>query len=105
MLFVLKWSTGKGFWYQLRIKDKPTFLRAIIVERIRKKAEKCRLDIKFLTRCRNEYIYPRFTKVKRFKEIERKHRNRYQRRLFHDKITHKHKHLKQLNKQTTKQIY
>ena len=35
----------KGFLYQLRVTDKPTFLRAIIVERIRKKVEKCKLDI------------------------------------------------------------
>ena len=25
---------AKGFWYQLRVTDKATFLRAIIVERI-----------------------------------------------------------------------
>ena len=31
--------------------------------------------------------------------MERKHRNRYQRRLLLDEIANKHKHLKQLNKQ------
>ena len=31
-------------------------------------------------------------------EMEREHRNRYQRRLLFDEITNKQKHLKQLNK-------
>ena len=47
-------------WYQT---EKPTFLGAIIVERIRKKVEKCMLDIKFLTRYRDGNLYPTFTKV------------------------------------------
>ena len=98
MLFIIKWSAGKGCWYQLRVTDITTFLEAIIVERIRKKVEKCKLDIKFLTRGRNGNLHPTFTKVKRFKEMDRKHRNRYQRRLLLDEIANKHKHLKQLNK-------
>ena len=99
VLFILKWSAGKGFWYQLRATDKPTFLRAIIVEQIRKKVEKCKLNIKLLTRCQDGNLSLTFTKVKRFKETERKHRNRYQRRLLLDEIANKHKDLKQLNKQ------
>ena len=75
MLFILKWSAGKGFWYQLRETDKPTFSITIIVERVRKDVEKCKLDITFLTRSRDRSLYPTFTKVKRFKEMERKHRN------------------------------
>ena len=59
-----------------------------------KKVEKCKLDIKFLTKRRDGNIYPTFTKVKRFKEIEREHRNRYQRHLLLDKIANKYKQLK-----------
>ena len=86
------------FFLLLRVADKQTFLRAIIVERIRKKVEKWKLDIKFLTRCRDGNLYPTFTIVKRFKEMKQKHPNRYQRRLLLDEIANKHKHLKQLNK-------
>ena len=39
VLFILNWSAGKGFWYQLRVTDKPPLLRAIIAERSRKKVE------------------------------------------------------------------
>ena len=86
------------FFLLLRVADKQTFLRAIIVERIRKKVEKWKLDIKFLTRCRDGNLYPTFAIVKRFKEMKQKHPNRYQRRLLLDEIANKHKHLKQLNK-------
>ena len=37
LLFILKWSAGKGFWYQLRVTDKRTFKKAITVERTHKK--------------------------------------------------------------------
>ena len=52
-----------------------------------------------MTRYRDGNLYPTFTKVKRFKEMERKHRTRYQRCLLLDEIGNKHKHLKQLIKQ------
>ena len=87
-----------GFWYQLWATDKPRFLRGIIVDRIRKKVEKCKLDIKFLTSCQDGYLYQTFKKVKHFKDMERKHRNRYQRRFLLNKIPNKQNHLKQLNK-------
>ena len=50
LLFILKWSAGKGFWYQLQVTDKPTFKKAIAVERTRKKVEKCKLNIIFFSK-------------------------------------------------------
>ena len=44
-----KWSAGKGFRYQLRVTDKPTFKKAITVERTRTR----KLDISFLVKCRD----------------------------------------------------
>ena len=88
-----------GFWYQLQVTDKPRFLRAIIVERIRKKVEKCKLDINILRRCEDGDLYQTFKKVEHFKDMERKHRNRYQRCFLLDEIPNKQNHLKQLNKQ------
>ena len=35
LLFILKWSAGKGFWYQPRVTDKPTLKKVITVERKR----------------------------------------------------------------------
>ena len=40
LLFILKRSAGKGFWYQLPVTDKQTFKKIITVDRTRKKVEK-----------------------------------------------------------------
>ena len=40
LLFILKRSAGKGFWYQLPVTDKQTFKKIITVERTREKVEK-----------------------------------------------------------------
>ena len=43
LLFILKWSAGKGFWYQLQITDKLTFKKVITVERTQKMSENASL--------------------------------------------------------------
>ena len=100
-MFILKWSAGKGFCYQLRVTDKPTFKKVITVERARKKVEKFKLDINFLVKCRESNLYPTFTKVKRLKDMNKKVRNRSHRRFFGGEISNKYKRLKSLNKQVT----
>ena len=99
LLFILKRSAWKGFWYQLPLTGKQTFKKIITVERTRKKVEKWKLDINFLVKCRESNLYPTFTKVKRLKDINKKVRNRYHRRLLLDEISNKCKRLKSLNKQ------
>ena len=44
---------------------------------------------------------PTFTKVKRLKDMNKKVRNKYHRRLLLDEVSNKHKRLKSLNKQLT----
>ena len=51
LLFILKWSAGKNFSYQLQVTKKPTFKKAITFEHIRKKVEKCKLGITSLEKC------------------------------------------------------
>ena len=98
-------SAGKGFWYKLRVTDNITYKKGIAVERTKKKIEKCKFDISFLNKFRDGNVYPTFTKVKRFKYMEKKHRNRYYRRLLLDEISNKHKRLKQLNKQLEDDLF
>ena len=105
ILFFLKWSAGKGFWYKLRVTDNITYKKAITVERTKTKIEKCKLDISFLNKCRDGNLFPTFTKVKKFKDMEKKHRNHYDRRLLLDEISNKHKRLKQLSKQLDDDLY
>ena len=66
LLFILKWSAGKGFWYKLRVADKSTFKKAVTDECTRKKVEKRKLDIRFLVKCRDgnqPSRQPTFTRV------------------------------------------
>ena len=51
-----------------------------------KKFEICRLGISFLNKCRDGNVFPTFTKVKKFKDMEKKHHNRYYRRLLLDEV-------------------
>ena len=80
-------------------KLKQTFKKVITLESARKKVEKCKLDINFLIKCRESNLYPTFTKVKCLKDMNKKVRNRYHRRLLLDEISNIHKRLKSLNKQ------
>ena len=82
------------FWYQLWITEKSTFKKVIAVERTRKKFEKCKLEMKFLVKCRESNMCPTFTKVKRLKDMNKKVRNRYHRRLLLDEVSNKHKTIK-----------
>ena len=104
-LFILKWLACQRFCYNLRGTDNNTYKIAIVVERTKKKIEKCNLDISFLNECRDGNVFPNFIKVKKFKDMEKKHRNRYYRRLLLDEISNKHKRLKQLNKKLDDDLY
>ena len=99
--FILKWSAGKEFWYQLRVTDKSIFKKFVTVERTRKKVEKCKLGIKLLVKCRESNLCSTFIKVKRLKDLNKNIPNRYHRGLPLDEISNEHKRLKSLNKQLT----
>ena len=99
ILFVLKISAGKGFWFNLRMTDNAVYKIAIQLERSMKKYEKCKLDIEFLCRCRDTNINPNFTKLKQLKAMDSKNRFKFCRKLLCNEIAKKHKRLKQLNQE------
>ena len=101
LFFILKWSAGKWFSYQIRVTDKSRFQKVITVERTQAKVEKCKLDINYLVRCQECNLYPSFTKAKHLKDMSKKLRNTYQRRLLLDEISNKHEQFKSLTKQLT----
>ena len=101
LFFTLKWSAGKWFSYQIRVTDKSRFQKVITVERTQAKVEKCKLDINYLVRCQECNLYPSFTKANCLKDMSKKLRNTYQRRLLLDEISNKHEQFKSLTKQLT----
>ena len=94
LLFILKQSAKTGFWYQLRVTDKPTSKKVITVERTHKRFEKLKLDINFLVKCQKSNLYPIFIKGKHLQDMNKKVHNRYYRCLLLDEISNKHKQLK-----------
>ena len=47
-------------------------MKAITVERTHKKVEKCKLDFSFVVKCQDGNLQPTFTRVKRFKGMNKK---------------------------------
>ena len=98
ILYTLKLSAGKGFWFNLRVTDHEVYKLAIKLERLEKKYQKCKLDIDFLSKCRDTNINPNFTQLKQLKEMDRKMRFKFCRKLLFNEISCKHKRLKSLKK-------
>ena len=99
VLFILRLSYGSKFWQNLRNDNLLIHKKAVKVERLGKKISKQELDIKFLVNCRDEYVYPKFTRWKNVKSNSVKHKNRFYRKILLDEISNKHRSLNEIRKQ------
>ena len=86
ILFFLKLSDGSGYWLNLRNSDEETYRQAVKVQRINKKLLLCELAIKFLTRCRDTAVFPKFTRWKNANSKHIKSRNKYRRKVLLEEI-------------------
>ena len=91
--YFLKLSAGKGFWFHHRTTNFTVYKHAIRLERISKKVEKCKLDINFLSQCRDTNIIPNFTSLKKLKRINKRSHFKFCRKLLYDEILKKQKNL------------
>ena len=91
-------STGKEFWYQLQVTGKPTFKKAIAVERTRKKFKKWKLNLNFSVKCGESNLYISLSKLKCLKDMNKVYTDRNHTCFVLDEISSKHKPLKSLNK-------
>ena len=94
LLFVLKCQLEKGFV----INYKPTFKKAIAVERTRKKFKKCKLNLNFSVKCWESNLYISLSKLKCLKDMNKVCTDRNHTCLLSDEISSKDKPLKSLNK-------
>ena len=101
-LYFLKLTAGKGIWFHLRTTNFIVYKHAIKLERVSKKVKKCKLDINFLSQCRDTKIIPNFTNLKRLKQMNKRSQSKFCRKLLYDEISNKHKNLKELCKQQQK---
>ena len=104
ILYFLKLSAGKGFWFYLRTTDFAVYKHAIRLERISKKVEKFKLDINFLSQCRDTNIIPNFTNLKKLKQMNKRSHFKFCPKLLYDEISNKYKNLKELRKQHQEEL-
>ena len=64
VLYLLKWSDGRGFWSNYRDSDNESYKQAIKTQRIFKKLTRCEEAIKFMKKCRDTNVFPKFTRWK-----------------------------------------
>ena len=64
VLYLLKWSDGNGFWQHYQRSDNQSYKQAIKTQRIFKKLTRCEQAIKFLKKCRDANVFPKFTRWK-----------------------------------------
>ena len=92
----LKLSDGSGYWQTLRRSDETTYKKAVKLKRIRKKLVRCELAIRFLTKCRDTNLFPKFTRWKNANGMDPRSRNRYRRKVILDEIKSKHQEVRQI---------
>ena len=88
-----------GFWFLLRTTDFIVYKHAIRLESISKMVGKCKLHINFLSQCRDTNIIASFTNLKKLKQMSKRSRFKFCRKLLYGEISSKHKNLKELCKQ------
>ena len=77
ILYFLKLSAGKGFWFHLQTTDFIVYKHAIRLQRISKKVDKSKLDINFLLQCCDTDIIPNFANLKKLKQMNKRSRFKF----------------------------
>ena len=103
LLYFLKMSDGQGFWINYRNTDEESYQQAVKVQRIYKKLARCELAIKFLVRCRDANVFPKFTRWKNANTKDFKVKNKYRRKVLLDEIREKHDQLRKLKVEASKE--
>ena len=98
VLYFLKLSDGRGFWYNIRMSDENVYKTAIDYERELKKLNKAELDLKFLFRCREEDLHPKFTRWKNFNTYDDSGKRKRYRKVLSEAISDKHQKVRELRK-------
>ena len=99
LLYLFKLSTGNGFWNNLQIADKKLYQPSIKVERLSLTLKRYECNLKFLMKCRDTGVYPKFARYKNLKSKPYKIKNRYYRRILLDEITTKNRSILNFRKQ------
>ena len=108
ILYMIKWSDGQGFWDKYRNSDNESYKKAIKTQRIHKKLVRCEQAIRFLKKCRDANVFPKFTRWKIINGKSEKIKSKYRRKILLDEIREKNDLLRSLKdelKNSTDQLY
>ena len=89
LLSILRLSFDTKFWHNLRNDSPFIYKKAVVVETLVKKLCKPELDSNFLVYCRDEYVYPKFTRWKK-KSNSVKYKSRFYRKILLDEVNIRH---------------
>ena len=101
VLFLLKLSAGNGFWKNIRSADEQAYKVAVTFERLNKKLLSAELALRFLYRCRDKDLHPKFTRWKNLNKKDERTRHHCYRRILFDEIRHKIDLVERLKNETT----
>ena len=90
-----------GFWKNIRNADVQAYKVAVTFERLNKKLLSAELALRFLYRCRDEDVHPKFTRWKNLNNRDERTKHRCYRRILFDEINQKSVLVKRLKNETT----
>ena len=99
ILYFIKLSGTSGFWSNLRITDVNTHRAAKAYQNKLRKVKKAEHDVKFLHKCKEHGVYPKFVRWKNIKSKSQRDKNRYYSRILNEALDKRHKELKSLRKE------
>ena len=96
LLFYFKMSGVSGLWTNMRNTDKTLYKTALHFQPELRKLRKCQLDIRYLYRCVENQVYPKFIKWTNVKRLRPKQRESYCSHILQFTIRDKKERLKEL---------
>ena len=104
VIYFLILSGTSGFWKKLRETDNVTRKMAIIYQRLLLKAEKSKMDLNSLYKCKNENVYPKFARWKHVKNKSLRIRKQLYQKNLQNAIEDKDSRIKEIQSDLQKAL-
>ena len=102
LLYFIKLSGTKGFWYNLRRTDTEVHKAAKLYQKALRKQKKAKHDIDFLLKCKTQNVFPKFVRWKNINALSWRDKNRYYSRNLNNSIGKRRSELKILESECNK---
>ena len=96
LYFIKILGVSRNYWPNLRATDPSLHTAAVTLQKLYYRVKKTKLDIAFLTKCRDQNITPKFVRWKNLKSKRHNLRSAYHRKILRETIQYQHKSLRDL---------